>query len=133
MGWIKLNSLNPKIKNELLKITLGNFTDPIVIPGGFLILKIENEREVSVINDIDKELEIITNEVANKHNLSVIEDAAPAIGATHKGKKAGRLGDIAGFSFFPDKNMTTGEGGMVVTDNSELEEKCIILKIIGAS
>ena len=66
LGWIKLNSLNPKIKNELLKITLGNFTDPIVIPGGFLILKIENEREVRVINDIDKELEIITNEVANK-------------------------------------------------------------------
>lgn len=66
LGWIKLNSLNPKIKNELLKITLGNFTDPIVIPGGFLILKIENEREVRVINDIDKELEIITKEVANK-------------------------------------------------------------------
>ncbi len=66
LGWIKLNSLNPKIKNELLKITLGNFTDPIVIPGGFLILKIENEREVRAINDVDKELEIITNEVANK-------------------------------------------------------------------
>ena len=66
LGWIKLNSLNPKIKNELLKIELGNFTNPIVIPGGFLILKIENEREVRVINNIDKELEIITKEVANK-------------------------------------------------------------------
>ncbi len=66
LGWIKLNSLNPKIKNELLKITVGDFTFPIVIPGGFLILKVEDERDVKVINDIDKELEIITREVTNK-------------------------------------------------------------------
>lgn len=68
------------------------------------------------------------NEIAQKHSLYVIEDAAPAAGATYKGKRAGTLGDIAGFSFFPDKNMTTGEGGMIVTDNSELAEKCQILK-----
>ena len=73
------------------------------------------------------------NEIAQKHNLFVIEDAAPAVGATYKGKKAGTLGDIAGFSFFPDKNMTTGEGGMIVTDNSELAEKCQIMKKNGAS
>jgi|TARA_B110000263_G_scaffold31771_1_gene24058 dTDP-4-amino-4,6-dideoxygalactose transaminase len=73
------------------------------------------------------------NEIAQKHSLYVIEDAAPAAGATYKGKRAGTLGDIAGFSFFPDKNMTTGEGGMIVTDNSELAEKCQILKKNGAS
>ena len=73
------------------------------------------------------------NKIAKKHGLYVIEDAAPAVGATYKGKKAGTLGDIAGFSFFPDKNMTTGEGGMIVTDNSELAEKCQILKKNGAS
>jgi len=73
------------------------------------------------------------NEIAQKHSLYVIEDAAPAVGATYKGKRAGTLGDIAGFSFFPDKNMTTGEGGMIVTDNSELAEKCQILKKNGAS
>jgi len=73
------------------------------------------------------------NEIAAKHGLHVIEDAAPAVGATYKKKKAGTLGDIAGFSFFPDKNMTTGEGGMIVTDNSELAEKCQILKKNGAS
>lgn len=78
------------------------------------------------------EMELI-NEIAKKHNLFVIEDAAPAIGATHKGKKSGRLGDIAGFSFFPDKNMTTGEGGMIVTDSAELAEKCTVLKKNGAS
>ena len=73
------------------------------------------------------------NEIAQKHNLNVIEDAAPAVGGIYKGKKAGTLGDIAGFSFFPDKNMTTGEGGMIVTDNSELAEKCQIMKKNGAS
>ena len=78
------------------------------------------------------EMELI-NEIAKKHDLFVIEDAAPAIGATHKGKKSGTLGDIAGFSFFPDKNMTTGEGGMVVTDSAELAEKCTVLKKNGAS
>ena len=73
------------------------------------------------------------NEIAQKHNLHVVEDAAPAVGATYKGKKAGTLGDIAGFSFFPDKNMTTGEGGMIVTSDSDLAEKCKILKKNGAS
>lgn len=73
------------------------------------------------------------NEIAQKHSLHVIEDAAPAVGATYKGKRAGTLGDIAGFSFFPDKNMTTGEGGMIVTNNSELAEKCQIMKKNGAS
>ena len=73
------------------------------------------------------------NEIAKKHGLYVIEDAAPAVGSTYKGKKAGTLGDIAGFSFFPDKNMTTGEGGMIVTNNSEFAEQCQILKKNGAS
>ena len=72
------------------------------------------------------------NELAQKHNLVVIEDAAPALGATYKGKKAGTLGDIAGFSFFPDKNMTTGEGGMIVTNDSEIADRCQTLKKNGA-
>ena len=73
------------------------------------------------------------NDIAKKHSLYVIEDAAPAVGATYKGKKAGTLSDIAGFSFFPDKNITTGEGGMIVTNNSEFAQKCQILKKNGAS
>ena len=73
------------------------------------------------------------NEIAEKHNLQVIEDAAPALGAIYKGKKAGALSKIAGFSFFPDKNITTGEGGMITTNDSELAEKCRILRRNGAS
>ena len=66
LGWIKLNSLNTKIKKILTKIEKGNITEPIVIPGGFLILKIEDIRETEVLNNIDREVEIVVNEIANK-------------------------------------------------------------------
>ena len=73
------------------------------------------------------------SEIASKHNLFVIEDAAPAIGATHKQRKAGRFRMISAFSFFPDKKLTTGEGGMVVTSDPELADKCEELRKNGAS
>lgn len=58
-------------------------------------------------------------EIARDHSIVVIEDAAQAHGAEFHGSKAGKLGDVACFSFYGSKNMTTGEGGMVTTDNSE--------------
>ena len=66
LGWIKFSSLNKKIKNEILKTNLKNFTDPIVIPGGFLILKIEDQRETEINIDTNKEIEILSREIANK-------------------------------------------------------------------
>ena len=74
LGWIKLNSLNPKLKKILSKIEKGSITEPIVIPGGFLILKIEDIRQAKIQNDIDEELEIVVNEIANKqlNQFSVI-------------------------------------------------------------
>jgi len=63
------------------------------------------------------------NEIAKKHNLYVIEDAAEAHGAEYKGKKCGGLGDVGCFSFYANKVLTTGEGGMCVTNNLELAEK----------
>jgi perosamine synthetase len=67
-------------------------------------------------------------EIAKKHNLWIIEDAAEAHGALYKGKMVGSFGDIATFSFFGNKVITTGEGGMVVTNNSKLAEKVRLLK-----
>jgi perosamine synthetase len=64
------------------------------------------------------------NRIAKKHNLAVLEDAAEAHGAEYCGQKAGSFGDIAAFSFFANKNLTTGEGGMVVTDSAELFDRC---------
>lgn len=59
-------------------------------------------------------------EIARKHNLHIIEDACEAIGAEYKGRRAGTLGDVAVFAFYPNKQMTTGEGGMMVTNSEEL-------------
>ena len=58
--------------------------------------------------------------IAKRHNLRVIEDACEAIGAEYHGQKAGLLGDTGVFAFYPNKQMTTGEGGMIVTGNGEL-------------
>lgn len=58
-------------------------------------------------------------EVARRHHLVVIEDACEAIGAEYKGRQVGSFGDVAVFAFYPNKQITTGEGGMVVTNNTE--------------
>ena len=58
-------------------------------------------------------------ELAREHGLIVVEDACHAMGATYKGRQAGTLGDLACYSFHPVKHITTGEGGMVVTQNGE--------------
>lgn len=63
-------------------------------------------------------------EVAKKYNLKVIEDAAEMHGQTYQGKPCGSFGDISTFSFYPNKHVTTGEGGMIVTDDEELAERC---------
>lgn len=62
-------------------------------------------------------------DIAQKHNLYIIEDCAEAHGASFDGKKVGSFGDISCFSFFGNKVITTGEGGMCLTNNSELNEK----------
>ena len=62
-------------------------------------------------------------EIATRHGLFVLEDAAEAHGAEYLGRKVGGLGDCAAFSFFGNKIVTTGEGGMVTTDDDELAAK----------
>lgn len=68
--------------------------------------------------DMDKIMDL-----AKKHNLYVVEDAAHAIGSEYKGKKIGNFGDATAFSFYVIKTITTAEGGMVVTNNEELGNK----------
>jgi perosamine synthetase len=62
--------------------------------------------------------------LSREHELKVIEDAAEAIGQTYRGQPCGSFGDISAFSFYPNKHVTTGEGGMLVTDDPELAERC---------
>ncbi|MCC7566196.1 MAG: DegT/DnrJ/EryC1/StrS family aminotransferase [Methanomicrobiaceae archaeon] len=66
-------------------------------------------------------------EICDDHGLLLIEDAAQAHGAGYHGKRAGGLADLGCFSFYPTKNMTTGEGGMVTTGNAALAERVRIL------
>ena len=66
LGWVKLGSLNSKIKKQILKTKMNEITEPIIIPGGFIILKINNVRKTEIITDIEKEVELVAREVANK-------------------------------------------------------------------
>ena len=73
--------------------------------------------------DVDPVLKL-----ARKYNLKVIEDAAEMLGQDYKEKKCGSFGDISIFSFYPNKHITTGEGGMVLTDNKSLDNRAKSLR-----
>lgn len=71
---------------------------------------------------------------ASEYDIKVVEDAAQAIGAEYKGRRAGSMGDIGCFSFFPSKNLGGfGDGGMVVTNDKQMAEKITILRVHGSS
>ena len=63
-------------------------------------------------------------DIAARHNLKIIEDSCEALGAEYRGKKVGTFGDAGTFAFYPNKQITTGEGGVIVTDNEELARLC---------
>jgi len=67
-------------------------------------------------------------QLAKKYNLYVIEDACEAIGAEINGKKVGTIGNVGIFAFYPNKQMTTGEGGMIVTNNEKIAHLCRSLR-----
>ncbi len=73
LGWIKESSLNPKIREQITKIKVGNYTTPIVIPGGFLILFVEDKRKIERVFDLEKEINLIikekTNELLNRYSV----------------------------------------------------------------
>ena len=71
------------------------------------------------------------HKIARKHNLLVIEDGAHALGSEYKGKKVGSLSDMTTFSFHPVKPITTGEGGMIVTDNEGFYQKLMLFRSHG--
>lgn len=70
-------------------------------------------------------------QIAQQHNLAVIEDCAHAPGAEYRGKKCGTIGDVGCFSFFSNKNLTTGEGGMITTNDDILAEKIRLMRSHG--
>ncbi len=71
------------------------------------------------------------HEIAKAHNLKVLEDAAHSLPATYKGKKIGTLSDVTCFSFYATKTLSTGEGGMICTNDEEIAERCAIMRLHG--
>lgn len=67
-------------------------------------------------------------EIAQKHSLSVIEDSCEALGSEIAGKRVGNFGTMSTFAFYPNKQITTGEGGMILTDEKDLADMCISLR-----
>jgi perosamine synthetase len=67
-------------------------------------------------------------DLAGRYGLKVIEDAAEMIGQTYKGRPCGSFGDVSTFSFYPTKHVTTGEGGMIVTNDAALADECRSLR-----
>ncbi len=67
-------------------------------------------------------------DIAKKHNLAVVEDSCEGLGSVYKNRKVGSFGDFGLYAFYPNKQITTGEGGMIVTDSDELAEICISLR-----
>jgi len=67
-------------------------------------------------------------EIAQRHNLTVIEDSCEALGSALKGRKAGTFGEMSVFAFYPNKQITTGEGGMILTDDDDLADACVSLR-----
>ncbi len=70
-------------------------------------------------------------EIAKKHNLLILEDSCEGLGSMLNGKKVGTFGDMSVFAFYPNKQMTTGEGGMILTDNEQWANLCVSLRSQG--
>lgn len=67
-------------------------------------------------------------DIAKDNNIYIIEDACQSHGAKYSGKKVGSIGDLGTFSFYPSKNMTTGEGGLITTNDDNLAEQCRLIR-----
>lgn len=72
-------------------------------------------------------------EIASRRGLRIVEDAAEMHGQTYRGKPCGSFGDVSVFSFYPNKHITTGEGGMIVTDDAAIAESCRSLRNLAHS
>ncbi len=102
-------------------------------------LNIDPERIESAITDKTRAIlpvEVFGNpagldnvcEIARKHNLAVVEDSCEALGSALNGKKVGAFGTMSVFGFYPNKQITTGEGGMILTDDDDLADMCVSLR-----
>src|ERR1700722_15475440 len=105
--FVDVDSRTLNLDPERVKAAITNRTRAVILVHTF-----------GVPAEIDRVLEI-----SKQHGLAVIEDACEAIGAEYCGKKVGTFGDVATFAFYPNKQITTGEGGAVVTNNMQIARR----------
>ena len=148
---LAFESLNIKKKDQVIlpSFTIISCILPVIRSGAVPILVDSNPDTWNM--DVEKIEDIITSKtkaiiaphiyglpidmgpllkIAKKYKLKVIEDAAEVLGLKYKNKECGSFGDISTFSFYANKHITTGEGGMIVTDNKQISEKCKSLRNI---
>jgi len=112
---------------------------PVLVDIDLVSLNIDAEKIESVITENTKAVlpvEVFGNpdgidkvcQIAQKHNLTVIEDSCEALGSALNGKKVGTFGRMSTFAFYPNKQITTGEGGMILTDEDSLADMCVSLR-----
>ena len=125
------------ISTALCVVKLG--LKPILVDSDLMTWNMDTEQVIKKISKKTKAI-IITHiygfpvnmnkvlRLAKKKNIKIIEDAAEMIGQTYYKKKCGSFGDISTFSFYANKHITTGEGGMILTNDKKLYEKCKSLR-----
>ena len=123
------------IKNNLKPVFVDCEIDTWNSSANQIISKINKKTKAIIIThiyglpvDMDKVIKI-----AKKKKIKIIEDAAEAIGLKYKNKFCGSLGDISTFSFYANKHITTGEGGIILTDSKKIFKNCKSLKNLGFS
>lgn len=108
---------------------------PVFVDCDELTFNIKTEDIEPLINNRTKAIMVVhiyglpcdmdkIERIAKKHNLKIIEDSAEMHGQKYKDRSCGSFGDVSTFSFYPNKHITTGEGGMIVTDSEEIALKC---------
>ena len=148
---LAFESLNIKKKEEVIlpSFTIISCILPIIRSGAIPILIDSDPVTWNMdVNKIEKKITSKTRaiiaphiyglpidmdpllKIAKKYKLKVIEDAAEVLGLKYKNKECGSFGDVSTFSFYANKHITTGEGGMIVTNNKQIAEKCKSLRNI---
>ena len=127
-----ISSVIEIIKQGLRPIFIDSKIDDFNIDTELLERKINKKTKAIMVVHIyglPSNMEKILK-ISKKYNLRIIEDCAEQLGQKFKKKEIGSFGDISTFSFFANKHITTGEGGMVVTNNSKYYERCLKLRNI---
>ena len=115
------------------------FVDCLTSTGNIDISKIEKKinkktKAIAVVHFLGIPVDLkAVRKIAKKYNLFILEDCALGIGATYNKKHVGTIGDVGVFSFYPVKHFTTGEGGMIITNNKELARKLRLLRAFGVN